>query len=414
MGKFSISSLVIIIWAIGLLALQTGCGVTLKRDHSPSATANNSDPGFSSSGDDSSDDSQGGDSSDDSSDGGDSNGGDDSGDGSGDGSDTVPADDETSGPIGGTGDDGSDDTSGGDDDGSGDGTGDPFPNSGILDIAFSDDGIFKYNQDQIDTASAVAVDSQDRILIIGTETFQTSPTALSTEIIATRLYPDGSPDNTFNSNVFITLNNISSSLVGHTVINDVLIQPNGKIVLVGMTNYDAMVLRLNENGTLDVGPNIETFGTSASSLFYGVAYQPDENAILAAGRAGGYHTIARFRGSDFQKDTTFGCGAGESYPNCDGVVRVSLNPQSGGGSYPFFDIAYEPDSQSIIAVGEVSASNIVTTMAHYQTDFAVARFDRHGNEQNYHLCEPGILWRLYRKRGITFFNKKRQVKRSTI
>ena len=149
---------------------------------------------------------------------------------------------------------------------------------------------------------------------------------------------DGSLDPAFGSNGKVLFSQISPTAV--------IIQPDGKIIVAGSTQTDFGLLRFRSNGSLDT-----TFGAGglASLDFFGtndvindVALQPD-GRIVAAGHtdAGLRVGIARFH-SDGSPDITFG-DHGKASP-----------PRLGSGAEHASAIVIQPDLK-IVAAGSVSA-----------------------------------------------------------
>jgi uncharacterized delta-60 repeat protein len=146
---------------------------------------------------------------------------------------------------------------------------------------------------------------------------------------------DGLPDNTFNS-TGTKLVNFSP----YTNFQDVLVQPDGKIVVVGSastnSDYDFLIARYNDDGSPD-----NTFGTNGSkrvdfgSTFdqaIAVALQPD-GKIIAGGKAisGGVafdYALARFMPNG-SLDSTFGTNGKTTIDfngNNDEATKMVLQP----------------------------------------------------------------------------------------
>lgn len=174
---------------------------------------------------------------------------------------------------------------------------------------------------------SIAVQPDQKILIGG---YFTSYNGVAMNCIA-RLNADGSIDSTFN---------IGSG--ANNVIQKILIQDDGKIVLVGFfTEFNGMavkrIVRLNPNGSIDLTFNP---GTGADGNIYTAALYPG-GKILIAGAFGNYnnqsaHFLARIN-NDGSFDPTFNIGTGpNSYTNLnlsvqnDGKIYV-------GGSFTSFN-----------------------------------------------------------------------------
>lgn len=148
--------------------------------------------------------------------------------------------------------------------------------------------------------------------------------------------------------------------------NDVAVQSDGKIVLVGDTNIAASaayVLRYNPDGTLD-----STFGTGGkatvtidSSDFSptAVAVQSD-GRIVVAGDSGDNFAVARLN-ADGTLDSTFGTG---------GTVVTDF-----GGSDRAEDVAVQSDGRIIV----VGTHGNPLSGVQSENDFAVARYNSDGS-----------------------------------
>ena len=131
------------------------------------------------------------------------------------------------------------------------------------------------------TANAVRVQPDRKIVVAGTP-------AGSLTMIVTRLLPNGSPDTTFDGDGTATIDFAIGSDFG----NDVVLQPDGKIIVAGYTAEDGdfAVARLNTDGSPDA-----TFGTagkataSFGSAAFGntVALQGNGRIVVAGQRTGG-------------------------------------------------------------------------------------------------------------------------------
>ena len=151
-------------------------------------------------------------------------------------------------------------------------------------------------------------------------------------------------------------------------INDMALQPDGKIIAAGIANStnsrDFGLARFNPNGTLDTSFGVN--GTVITDLggqdvINGVALQND-GKIVAAGRTGfsadGW-AVARYN-ADGSLDSTFGL---------NGVVITDLLP----GSDVAYDVAVQGDGK-IVVVGQASPSATIST-----TRFAVVRYNADGS-----------------------------------
>lgn len=136
------------------------------------------------------------------------------------------------------------------------------------------------------------------------------------DVVVLQLNADGSVDNTFGTNGVVTL----SILSGNDFVNSALVQPDGKLVVVGRARIvdtyqdDAFVLRLNANGTPD-----NSFGTNGVLVFDSGSQKSEvlltvslanDGSIIAGGTyypGGGSpnHSLVVKVTSDGQLDTSF-------------------------------------------------------------------------------------------------------------
>jgi uncharacterized delta-60 repeat protein len=220
-----------------------------------------------------------------------------------------------------------------------------------------------------------------------------------------RYKPDGSLDPAFGSNGTV-LTSFGAPLAAAA---DVVIQPDGKIVAVGVSGNDFAVARYKANGTLD-----STFGTDglvttdfgSFDQANGVALQPD-GKIVVVGIVG----LARYN-TDGSLDSAFGSGGkvipdGPSFGSAFDVAVSGGKIIVGGGTgnYPFgasdFQLVrYGPDgsldstfgsggivttdfggSDNVFAIavaagGEITAAG--ATKGSSPADIAVARYNSDG------------------------------------
>lgn len=149
---------------------------------------------------------------------------------------------------------------------------------GNLDSSFGINGIVKTdipNQGN-DIPLAIAVQNDGKILQAGT--------CKNSKIMALcRLNTDGTLDSTFANNGIDTLN-IS---LGKDIIEDIAVQADNRIIIVGQTSSNACILRLNQFGHIDTTFNntgINYFGNSTGEMFTKVLLM-NENKIIAGGFA---------------------------------------------------------------------------------------------------------------------------------
>ena len=155
-----------------------------------------------------------------------------------------------------------------------------------------------------------------------------------------RYRPDGSLDTTFGSGgrVFTTIAG------GDAYANDVAIQPNGRIVVVGMidsgSRYSSAVVRYNANGSLDTsfsgdGTLVYNYDATSNDYATSVVLQPDGKVLVSSysivliGNTPVYSFFIARLGSSGALDTTFnntGKTLGEFGTFTTGNVKIGLQP----------------------------------------------------------------------------------------
>ncbi|HMT29990.1 MAG TPA: T9SS type A sorting domain-containing protein [Bacteroidia bacterium] len=161
---------------------------------------------------------------------------------------------------------------------------------GVLDTTFGTGGKvvtdFGTNEDWV---NAMALQTDGKIILAGYKGYPS-------DIAMSRYNDDGSIDSTFG-----TAGKVISSLTTEDQANAICLQPDGKIVIGGMsavlTNRDFSILRYNTNGLLDTtfsgnGYISTDFGTTSDKA-NAIALQAD-GKIVAAGVAGLDFAVARY------------------------------------------------------------------------------------------------------------------------
>jgi uncharacterized delta-60 repeat protein len=228
----------------------------------------------------------------------------------------------------------------------GDGNGDValarYLADGKVDASFSDDGHSRTNLGfHHDIANGVALTPKGEILVAASGGFS-HPYVL-------RYHPNGHLDRTFSGDGIAR-----SPIKGNAGFEEILVQPDGKIVAVGTSSERCILARYRRDGRLD-----RRFGKDGvvvargDILVRGGALQPD-GKILAAGycfndrwRA----CVHRFRPNG-AVDASFGGG--------DGGVTTEVGLSSFG-----WDVALQPDGR-IVLVG--SQDDLQTLAIRYESD----------------------------------------------
>lgn len=167
-----------------------------------------------------------------------------------------------------------------------------YKTNGTLDTTFSGDGKLTYDFGGTTRAWAVAIQTDGKIVVAG-DTF-----ASYADFALARYNSDGTLDTTFSGDGKQTTDFFGKSDIALAI----TIQANGKIVLAGLTfndntGYDFAVARYNTNGALDTtfstdGKQTTDFST-ANDTANAVAIQPN-GKIVVVGVAGASCTSSNF------------------------------------------------------------------------------------------------------------------------
>jgi uncharacterized delta-60 repeat protein len=159
--------------------------------------------------------------------------------------------------------------------------------NGTLDPDFDGDGRLMLPGGGV--ARAVLVQPDSKIVVTGNP-------AVSEVITVTRLNPNGSPDTTFDGDGTATID----FGAGGEPASGAVLQPDGKIVVVGSALAGVAVARLNANGSPDAtfgaaGKATVDFGAATSGN--AVALQPNGRIVVAGQRSGAANfAVARLLG----------------------------------------------------------------------------------------------------------------------
>lgn len=190
----------------------------------------------------------------------------------------------------------------------------PAPRAGTLDTSFGSGGVvttdFTGGSDQIED---LAIQRDGRIVAVG---FTRNTRTDSTDVALMRYLEDGRLDPAFGEG-----GKVATDFGGTDVARAVAIQPDGKLVVVGFTTTSAprdvfLVARYLKDGRLDTsfgtgGWTTIDFGGNISSLAHDVGIQPNGRIVVAGltldTRTSYDFAIARLR-KDGSLDPSFGSG----------------------------------------------------------------------------------------------------------
>lgn len=232
-----------------------------------------------------------------------------------------------------------------------------------LDPSFSSDGKIAFAMHSGDSvANAVAVQPDGKIVVAGT-----SHNGANTDIAVVRFNSNGTLDLTFSGDgrAFYDFG------WGNDTAEDVVIQKDGKIVVVGEglvdgTRYFAVV-RFNANGTLD---QYTTVNLAIESRGFGIALHPDGKLVVAGtclvANSGWDFAVARLD-TDLTLDTTF---------SSDGVFYWDFGDE---GTDIAYDAAVQSDGTIVIGGSASFSSNDVFGLMMFSStggvvDLSIATF----------------------------------------
>jgi uncharacterized delta-60 repeat protein len=226
-----------------------------------------------------------------------------------------------------------------------------FLPGGALDASFDPggadgDGKKVFGSREQTQISGIVVQPDGRIVVVSSHTVNNNP-----DFAVTRLKPDGSPDGTSFAD---------ADFGGQDTPNAVSLQPNGKIVVAGVTwsptSPRMAVARYDVDGTLDEtfgGTGKVAFGAGSEVAAKAVRVRPD-GKIVVAGYGGALYDVVVVRlNPDGTFDATFGTG---------GTSEVAFGLFGLEAAYA---AALLPDGRIVVA-GAVAVSVV-------DVDFAVAR-----------------------------------------
>ncbi|MGI8714934.1 MAG: hypothetical protein ACR2NR_17495 [Solirubrobacteraceae bacterium] len=159
-------------------------------------------------------------------------------------------------------------------------------------------------------ANAIAVQPDGKIVVAG------SVNPINTRIAVARFNSNGTLDTSFGSGGA----EVIDLGLPFAAANGVVLQPDGKIVLVGLQQgsvgyafFNGLVIRLNSNGTLDTGFNhsgVVSYlaANSGYDTLNAVTIQTDGKIVAAGSDVGGPYAIFLRLNGDGSYDSTFGSG----------------------------------------------------------------------------------------------------------
>ncbi len=214
--------------------------------------------------------------------------------------------------------------------------------NGSLDNSFGNGGIVTTSVGNRNLASAIAIQADGKIVVAG---FSGSSRTVGSFVVV-RYETTGALDTSFDGDgkVIIDMGNFNSA-------NDLVIQPDGKIVVVGASgifdsrDFAFAVARLNSDGSLDAsfdgdGRVITSLGSYSYTGAVAVALQTD-GKIITAGHSGSSYSTADFALVRYNAD-----GSLDASFDGDGKVITAVRSDFDGA----FAVAVQTDGK-IVATG---------------------------------------------------------------
>ena len=188
---------------------------------------------------------------------------------------------------------------------------------------------------------------------------------------AVRYNSNGTLDTSFGTNGLAALESVNPSTDISYYVEDVAIQPDGKIVMAGSysigNHIEFEVVRFNSDGTRDVINSLD-WGTLGSQYNYGkaVTIQPDNKIVMSGDMVSccdtyQYISLARFDPNVGLDRSTFGSGRGAV------TARLNYFQHSSGA------LALQPDGRIVLA-GTILGTDWKTPQ-----NLALARFNSEGS-----------------------------------
>ena len=217
-----------------------------------------------------------------------------------------------------------------------------FTASGAVDQSFGSGGATVLTSDPLMEGDGLALDSTGRILVAGIEGASLSVKPSS---FVSRLTPEGAPDQTFGTGGTLQVTRVEGA-------TDIAMKPDGDAVVSATAAGHLAVIGVTPQGGLDASFGNNGIATRAGGVGAdetdGIAVQPD-GRILVVGLSGSQPIVARF-GTDGTPDPTFGV---------DGAVNVNA---PGTSIFAARGIAVDSNGDIVIggqADGDLAAARLL-------------------------------------------------------
>jgi len=218
-----------------------------------------------------------------------------------------------------------------------------FGTNGTVTTFFGTDPFFSYA-----FAGSLAIQRDGKIIVAGFAQFDNYEFALA------RYNSDGTLDPTFGKG-----GRVDTAFSDYDGAFAVTLQPDGKIVAAGWSNFDFGLVRYNSDGTLDgsfgAGGNVITDFAGTRDLAFAVAVRPDGKIVAAGQTQVGYTydiAVARYN-SNGTLDPSFATG-GKATTDFAGMTDQA------------FSVTIQPDGKAVAAGDATVNGNTKFALARYQ------------------------------------------------
>jgi uncharacterized delta-60 repeat protein len=239
-----------------------------------------------------------------------------------------------------------------------------FTAAGALDPAFGTGGKRSFSVGDDATVTALALQSDDKVVGAGTRTADGSVDSL-----VARLTPDGALDPTFNGSGRVVMN-----LGASDRLTSVQVQTNNAILVGATVGSSGAVARLTPTGDPDTTFDGDGRRTGIDMTVQAMVLQPD-GKIVIGGRAGNDFALMRLK-ADGSTDSSFGGATG---------VRADL------GGYDYVTgLALDVDGKVVaVGAGHGAAGSSHTIVRRYNTD-GTRDTDFHNVDRAYGLDDEAV------------------------
>jgi uncharacterized delta-60 repeat protein len=174
------------------------------------------------------------------------------------------------------------------------------------------------------------------------------------DFLVARFNADGTADTTFGNGGRVTTS-FTSGLNSSDVAKDGALQPDGKLIVVGsISGTPAVLVRYNTNGTVDTSFGLEGFvlSTNFAASARQVLIQPDGKIVVS----GGAFVIARYL-ADGHLDQTFGTGGRSAGGFGTGIGNLnSMTRQTDGKILIAGIVSWSNTGNSAFAIGRYNTN----------------------------------------------------------